>query len=270
MADIFVSYASEDRGRIKPLIEVLESQGWSVWWDRDLIAGPSFDEKIEEAIDASRCMVVAWSEHSIKSRWCWSEANEALEHNVLVPLFLDDVRPPLAFRSFQTASLVNWPQERCELDSLLSGIRKHVGGTAAKSTLAPEMDVEKSIAVLPFVNMSTDPEQEFFSDGLSEDILNGLVKISGLAVKARTSSFSFKGKDQDVRKIGQQLNATHILEGSVRKFGDRIRVTAQLIDARKDIHIWSDQYDRDLVNVFEVQDEITTAIVFQLVPLVQF
>jgi len=105
MADIFVSYAAEDRSRIKPLVETLQAEGWSVWWDHDLVAGPSFDEKIEEALDAARCVVVAWSEHSIKSRWCRAEANEGLERQVLVPMTIDKVRPPLAFRSSQTASL---------------------------------------------------------------------------------------------------------------------------------------------------------------------
>ena len=117
-----------------------------------------------------------------------------------------------------------------------------------------------AIAVLPFANMSNDPDQEFFSDGLSEDILNGLVNSSAIKVIARTSSFQFKGRNQDVRKIGEQLAVTHILEGSVRKAGNRIRVTAQLVTTTDGTHLWSDQYDRQLTDVFEVQDEITTAI----------
>ena len=117
-----------------------------------------------------------------------------------------------------------------------------------------------SIAVLPFANMSNDPDQEFFSDGLTEDILNGLVNSSDIKVIARTSSFQFKGKNQDVRKIGEMLAVTHILEGSVRKEGNRIRVTAQLVTTADGAHLWSDQYDRQLTDVFEVQDEITAAI----------
>ena len=127
MADIFVSYAAEDRSRIKPLVEALQAESWSVWWDRDLVAGPSFDEKIEKALDAARCVVVAWSEHSIKSRWCRTEANEGIERQVLVPLRIDDVRVPLAFRSSQTASLLDWPRKPGELDALLSGIRQCLG-----------------------------------------------------------------------------------------------------------------------------------------------
>ena len=120
---------------------------------------------------------------------------------------------------------------------------------------------QPSIAVLPFVNMSGDKEQEYFSDGLAEEIINALTKIPGLQVIARTSAFAFKGKQEDIRKIAEVLGVANILEGSVRKSGNRIRVTAQLIEAFKGIHLWSERYDRDLTDVFEIQDEIAAAIV---------
>ena len=120
---------------------------------------------------------------------------------------------------------------------------------------------DKSIAVLPFVNMSSDPEQEYFSDGISEELLNVLAKIPGLRVAARTSSFQFKGENRDIIDIGQQLNVALVLEGSVRKAGLQIRITAQLIDARNGFHLWSETYDRELENIFAVQDEISAAIV---------
>ena len=120
---------------------------------------------------------------------------------------------------------------------------------------------EKSIAVLAFTNMSNDPEQEYFSDGISEELLNVLAKIPGLRVAARTSSFQFKDENRDVIDIGQQLNVTHVLEGSVRKAGSQLRITAQLIDASNGFHLWSDTYDRELANIFAVQDEISAAIV---------
>ena len=119
MADIFVSYAAEDRDRIRPLVDRLTDQGWSVWWDRDLVAGASFESRIEQALDAARCVVVAWSQHSVESRWCRNEANEGLERNVLVPLKIDDVRPPLAFRGERTASLVAWPDREGEIGAVL-------------------------------------------------------------------------------------------------------------------------------------------------------
>jgi TolB-like protein/Tfp pilus assembly protein PilF len=117
-----------------------------------------------------------------------------------------------------------------------------------------------SIAVLPFVNMSADPAQEFFSDGIAEELLNRLAQFSDLKVAARTSAFQFKGKNLDVADIGRQLKVSHVLEGSVRKEGTRLRITAQLIDCATGYHLWSETYERDGVDVFKVQDEISTAI----------
>jgi len=124
--------------------------------------------------------------------------------------------------------------------------------------------VEKSIAVLPFVNMSDDAGNEYFSDGISEEILNSLAKIKQLKVAGRTSSFAFKGKNQDLRQIGETLGVEHILEGSVRKAGTKIRITAQLIQVEDGFHLWSEAYDRELTDVFAIQDEIATAILEQL------
>ena len=126
---------------------------------------------------------------------------------------------------------------------------------------------DKSIAVLPFVNMSSDPEQEYFSDGMSEEIINKLSQIEDLRVIARTSTFAFKGKDEDMREIGRKLNVGHLLEGSVRKAGNRLRITAQLISATDGSHVWSQSFDREMENataVFDIQDEISLAIVDHL------
>jgi len=122
-------------------------------------------------------------------------------------------------------------------------------------------NADQSIAVLSFVNMSDDSGNEYFSDGLSEELLNLLVKIPELRVAARTSSFSFKGKDVKISQIGKELNVTHVLEGSVRKAGDQIRVTAQLIKADDGFHVWSETFDRNLDDIFVVQDEIAAAVV---------
>jgi adenylate cyclase len=123
---------------------------------------------------------------------------------------------------------------------------------------------ERSIAVLPFVNMSNDIDQEYFSDGISEEIINSLVQLPQLRVVGRTSAFSFKGKNDDLRLIGEKLGVSNILEGSVRKSGSRVRITAQLIEVSNGFHLWSQKFDRELVDIFEVQDEISKAIVDQL------
>ncbi len=119
---------------------------------------------------------------------------------------------------------------------------------------------EKSIAVLPFVNLSSDPEQEFFSDGISEELLNVLAQYPGVHVAARTSSFQFKGKNQDIGEIARLLKVKNVLEGSVRKSGKRLRITAQLIEAETGYHLWSETYDRELDDIFAIQDEISAAI----------
>jgi len=129
------------------------------------------------------------------------------------------------------------------------------------TTITEDQAIDKSIAVLPFVNMSADKENEYFSDGLSEELLNLLAKVDGLKVAARTSTFKFKNSDSDIAEIGKKLNVATVLEGSVRKSGNHARITAQLIKVDDGFHLWSETYDRDLDNIFEVQDEIARAIV---------
>ncbi|HEY5775173.1 MAG TPA: hypothetical protein VIS57_03730, partial [Xanthomonadales bacterium] len=138
------------------------------------------------------------------------------------------------------------------------------GGTVEKNDLTSPETTAKSIAVLPFVNMSSDAEQDYFSDGISEEILNSLAMVKELKVAGRTSSFAFKGQNQDLRQIGEALGVEHILEGSVRKSGTTVRITAQLIQVNDGFHLWSGTYDRELNDIFAIQDEIAAAILEQM------
>lgn len=138
------------------------------------------------------------------------------------------------------------------------------GNSTGPATSASRSPTEQSVAVLPFVNMSADPENEFFADGISEELLNVLVKVNDMSVASRTSSFAYKGRELGAAVIAQELNVNHILEGSVRKAGNRVRITAQLIDAVNDRHLWSETYDRELTDIFAIQDEIANAIVAAL------
>ncbi len=131
----------------------------------------------------------------------------------------------------------------------------------AAAAAKPALPDKPSIAVLPFTNMSGDPEQEYFSDGISEDIITDLSKIAGLMVIARNSSFAYKGKNPDIRQVGRELGVRAVLEGSIRKAGNRVRITAQLIDAANGAHLWAERFDRDLTDIFAVQDEVTKHIV---------
>src|SRR5205814_3638678 len=141
--------------------------------------------------------------------------------------------------------------------------RVHLDTPAAAGTKdkkSASLEGEKpAIAVLPFNNMSGDPEQEYFSDGITEDIITDLSKVSGLSVIARHSSFSYKGKPLKVQQIGRELGVDFMLEGSVRKAGARVRVTGQLVNCKKGSHVWAERFDRDLTDIFAIQDEITHA-----------
>jgi len=141
-------------------------------------------------------------------------------------------------------------------------VERFIASLEAKGASSTEL--ERSIAVLPFANMSGDPENEYFSDGISEEIINALTQLPNLRVAARTSAFSFKGKNLDLRTVGEQLNVATVLEGSVRRAGGRIRITAQLVNVADGYHLWSERYDRELTDIFAIQDEIATAIAGKL------
>lgn len=148
------------------------------------------------------------------------------------------------------------------LKNIADPVRAWSWGGQADTSLAPMPEDEApSIAVLPFNNMSGDPEQEYFSDGISEDIITDLSKIAGLTVVARNSTFAYKGGAVDVRMVGRELGVRSVLEGSIRKAGNRVRITAQLIDARTGHHLWAERYDRDMTDIFAVQDDVTMQIV---------
>src|SRR5207248_4080175 len=138
----------------------------------------------------------------------------------------------------------------------------------AKSTKRGAGGPEKSIAVLPFMDLSPATDQEYFCDGMSEEILDALAKVEGLRVVARTSSFSFKGKSADASEVGKKLNVESVLEGSVRREGNRVRITTQLVNARNGFQLWSETYERELQGVFALQDEITRAVVDALKPTI--
>ncbi len=181
-------------------------------------------------------------------------------HAMTAALLRDD---PLALQASPSLErivhrcLAKQPSARFQI---ISEVRTALEQLSREMESKNSSEPQPSIAVLPFVNMSGDKEQEYFSDGLAEEIINALTQIPGLKVIARTSSFSFRGKEQDIRKIAEALSVTNILEGSVRKAENRIRVTAQLIDAADGSHLWSDRYDREIGDVFAIQDEISYAI----------
>ena len=171
-----------------------------------------------------------------------------------------DAVPPWVEQAVMRA-LAKEPADRFATAAQFAQALKPAGATPPGAVPVVTATAPKSIAVLPFVNMSADPENEYFTDGIAEEIINALTKIQALRVASRTSAFAFKGKNQDIRKVGEQLSVGTVLEGSVRKAGNRLRVTAQLVNVADGYHLWSERYDRDLEDVFAIQDEIAGNIV---------
>jgi len=278
MADIFVSYSRNDKARVAPLVAAIKAKGWSVWWDPSIAAGQEFDDQIEAELLAASAVLVVWTPASVLSRWVRGEARDAAERDILVPVRFDNARLPIDARAIQTTDLDNWGEDPASapfqdlLRSLSAVIERQRASKSAMpagaSTPSPAPRV--AICVLPFANMSGDQEQEYFSDGITEDIITDLSKVSALAVASRNSAFVYKGKNVDVTKVARELKVGYVLEGSVRKAGGRVRITAQLVDGSSNDHVWAERYDRDLNDIFTLQDEISEAIVsalkFKLLP----
>jgi adenylate cyclase len=241
----------------------LRAAGYAVWRDAELPAHRSYAEVIEERLKAAKAVVVLWSEEAVKSHWVRAEADAARAAGTLVQANVDGVTPPIPFNQIQSAALGGW-----------TGDDEHPGWKTLRGSVAALVDSAEpapkpqrakgkgaSICILPFQNMSGDSEQEYFSDGISEDITTDLSKVSALEVIARNTAFQFKGRSVDVCEVAAKLGVSHVLEGSVRKAGNRLRITAQLIDGATGGHVWADRYDRDLTDIFEIQDEISRSIV---------
>ena len=265
--DIFLSYNREDAVRAKHFAEAFSAEGFDVWWDATLRSGEAYDEVTEEALANARAVVVLWSPRSVVSRWVRAEATEAERNKTLLPVMIEPCKRPIMFELLQTAELEHWHGDQADpawLD-FLRHVADFVGKDAKSGNAAddrpPISTLQTSIIVLPFANMSADPEQEYFADGISEDIITDLSKVSALMVIARNTAFTFKGKHVDICKVARDVGVTHVLEGSVRKAGNRVRVTAQLIDGATGGHVWAERYDRELSDIFEIQDELSEAIV---------
>ena len=270
MADVFVSYARADKARVAPLVAAIEAKGWSVWWDPEITPGQEFDDQIDAEIDAAKVVLVIWTPTSVASRWVRGEAREAAERGILVPVRFEQARLPMDVRAIHTTDLDEWDENPASvqaqefLRALAAMIARSQAAQAANAPAASPAagDAKRfSVCVLPFVNMSGDSEQEYFSDGITEDIITDLSKVSALAVASSNSAFMYKGKHVDIQKVVRDLKVTHVLEGSVRKAGGRIRINAQLIDGASNNHVWAERYDRDASDIFAIQDEISQAIV---------
>ena len=266
--DIFLSYNREDSERARQFAEGFAAQGLDVWWDVALRSGEAYDKVTEDALKNAKAVVVLWSPRSVDSRWVRAEATLADRKKTLMPAMIEPCERPIMFELVQTAELSHWKGDTS--DRAWREFARHVcdfiGKEAAHpapskpETPLPGLD-QLSVAVLPFTNMGKDEEQEYFADGITEDVITDLGKVSALSVIARNTAFTFKDQLVDVQKVARQLNVTHVLEGSVRRAGNRVRVNVQLIDGSTGSQVWSERWDRNLDDIFELQDELSQAIV---------
>ena len=267
MTDLFVSYARSAERQAEQLVDALRTVGYEAWRDDQLPAHRGYADVIEERLAAAKAVIVLWSAEAAASQWVRAEAEAARVAGTLVQLTLDKTLPPLPFNQIHCLDWSKWAGETSgpqwerlvqSLEALAAApTRQAIAGDAVQHR-------DASICVLPFVNMSGEAEQEYFSDGISEDITTDLSHVSSLSVVARNTAFTFKGQAVDVAGVARKLGVSHVLEGSVRKAGNRVRITAQLIDGRTGDHVWAERYDRDLTDIFAIQDEISRAIVAAL------
>jgi len=270
--DVFLSYSAADKDAAFAVLSGLEKQGIRCWIaPRDIPAGSEYGEQIIEAVKACRVFVVVFSAGANSSPHVRREVERAVSlDRTIVPFRVEDVPPTGAMEyclgGTHWLDALTRPIEP-HVATLVSTLRRMLGATPAspRDGDATQEPAERiSIAVLPFNNMSGDTEQEYFSDGITEDIITDLSKVSGLFVVARNTAFTYKGKAVKVQDVSKELDVRFVLEGSVRKAGSRVRVTGQLINGETGGHVWADRYDRDLTDIFAIQDEITHAIVEQL------
>ena len=266
MPDIFISYARPQEDRAHRTAEVLRRLGYGVWRDDELPAHLPYADVIEERLRASRVVLVLWSAEAVKSQWVRAEADLARQAGTLVQMSLDGSPLPMPFNQIQCADLRGWSgtDDHAGWQKVLSSVRELIeapGITAPTSIPMPRSTTEgRLLAVMAFDNLSNDPEMTYFSDGVSEEILQTIARMPDLKVVGRSSSFQFRGKDKALANVTAQLMTTHVLDGAVRRSGDRVRISASLVECQTQTSVWSGQFDRDLSDVFALQDEIAAAI----------
>ena len=288
---VFLSYASQDADAARHICDALQAMHVEVWFDQSALrGGDAWDASIRRQIKDCALFVPiisantqSRSEGYFRLEWKLAVDRSHLmadDQAFLLPVVIDatvdvNARVPEKFRDVQWTHLPGGEAAGAfaeHVQRLLSGSAAPAAVTsvpalasapAAVAGAVPKQE-PPSIAVLPFVNMSRNEEDEYFADGLAEELLNVLAKIRGLRLAARSSAFTFKGKGATVADVGRALNVATVLEGSVRKAGSRMRIAVQLVNVADGYHLWSETYDRTLEDIFAVQDDIAQAVVTEL------
>lgn len=297
---VFLSYSREDRPHAQPIIDALQAAGFDVWWDGLLKGGERFANATETALETANAVVVLWSKVSIESHWVRDEATRGRDRGCMVSISLDGSEPPLGFRQIQYIDFTRWHSDSSSAPfkelveavnhantspgvalsyaghtrprgglsrrgaiALAGGSVLAVGGGIAawQSGLFGGGTARNSIAVMAFENLSDDPQQAYFSDGLTEELRTTLSFNPLLDVMAQASSNSFRGQSASAQDIAKALNVSSILEGSILRAGERIRIIARLVDGKNGFETWTESIERDFDDVIEVQREIATEVV---------
>ena len=287
-----MSYKAEDRSRVAPLVRALQEEGFSVWWDAHIGAGDNWRETITEELDTARLVIVVWSRRSVgpSGQFVRDEATRALRRGAYFPIRIDPVEPPLGFGECQAQDFRAWKGSKLHpsykdlirsINARLSGLSNPAPNPRTQSNLTvsrrslivagaggglvlagaggwmligPHAAKLNSIAVLPFANLSGDPAQSYFSDGMAEELRSALSRIAGLQVVARASSEAVR--NDDIKTVASKLDVQDILTGSIRRSPELIRVTAQLVDGKGGMEKWSETYDRAVGDALEIETDI--------------
>jgi adenylate cyclase len=285
MSEVFISYARSTEAQARRIDDALRALGYDVWRDDRLPAHRAYSEVLDERLKSARAVVVLWSADAVKSQWVQSEADRARTDGKLVQLTLDGAPLPMPFDRIQCADLAGWTGEPAHegWKKVLASVTELAGQAAAASAQAPHSPLsppspvpqpftlpeKPSIAVLPFADPAGAEEGDYFADGMVEEIVTALAKYADLFVTGSNSSLSFRGQERDVAGIGRQLGVRYLLQGSIRRSGQRVRITANLVEAADGVQIWSDRFEGGLEDVFALQDEVANAVAARVEPSLQ-
>ena len=298
--DIFLSYARDNEAKAKALAGVLEAAGHQVWWDRHIHGGTEYAAEIEQALEKAQAIIVLWSKAAGASGWVRDEAAEGRDSGRLVPVLLDKTRQPIGFRQIQAVDFSDWSGRGTprRLDQLVAALDRLddrnadaaakprpagsrvgkrtmwlaaaavllllIGGWLASRWVMDRTPERATLAVLPFEDLSPGRDKAYLTSGIAEEILSSVARDPGISVIGRSSSRNFTAAAADLEKLRRQLGVTHVLEGSVRTAGSELRMSVRLIETASGRQLWGQEYQRQLSNIFAVQDDIGRAVAEQL------
>jgi len=297
---VFLSYARADQEKAAQLVMALEAAGLSLWWDARIEGGAAFAKSIEAALEECDAVIVVWSAKSVGSDWVLDEAAKGRDLHKLVPVSFDGTAPPLGFRQYQSLSLSHWKgsPDAAEIANVVRGVQaaarksQHQASVQAAASSRPFVSrrglfvgaagaalagvaglfawrqgllggrqaSRNSVAVLPFKNLSGDKGQAYFSDGMSEELRATLARNLKLQVMAQASSAIFRDRKEDAVTIASTLGVAYLLDGSVQRSGNIVRITTDLIDGATGFSRWSQKFDRVMQDIFVIQDEISSKV----------